>query len=84
MSIVKFQERRGIAAHDRGREDGESSEQEYAVEAVMGYRFEKGKAQLLVKWDGETMRKSTWEPLSSFNGACKIDPCRVVVPPSTD
>lgn len=56
--------------HERDREDGESSELEYAVEAVMGYRFEKGKAQLLVKWEGDTMRKATWEPLSSFNGAC--------------
>lgn len=48
----------------------------------MGYRFEKGQAQLLVKWEGETMRKSTWEPLTSFNGAWQVDPLRRWAVPS--
>lgn len=42
----------------------------------MGFRHDKGKAQLLVKWEGETMRKATWEPVSSFDGAAPEKICQ--------
>ena len=51
-------------------EEEEYDEQEFEVEKILDFKYEKGMKYYLIKW--KDYEESTWEPLSNLSGCIEM------------